>query len=81
MDDWIHGCLSSIAFEVLIYGESNELFKGQGGVRIRDPLYPLSFYLCCGSFVLYAGLGFRKRGSRRFKDWDGGVRSLSLAIC
>lgn len=42
---WIRGCLSSVAFSVIVNGHPKAWFKGQRGVRQGDPLSPFLFTL------------------------------------
>jgi hypothetical protein len=46
----IEHCISSVWFSILVNGSPNGFFSSSSGLRQGDPLSPLLFCLCDGSF-------------------------------
>jgi len=71
---WVHYCISSTSFAVLVNGSPMDFFSASRGLRQGDPLFPLLFLMvmevltrmidAASSAGLIAGFSLRRPGSK-----------------
>lgn len=49
---WIHACISSISYSVIVNDKPNCLFTSTRGIRQGDPLSPYIFIICMEALSL-----------------------------